>query len=472
MKLRLFGTDGVRGRAGRELTAELAFRLGRAAARVLGPGSGAEGARVLLGRDTRASGPWLEEALAAGLAAGGLGPASLGVAPTPAVAHLVPRAGFALGAVVSASHNPAEYNGIKFLDGAGRKLAQAVEASIERELGAPGDWGETKDAGGGGLPLAPDRLRADALLELYLEHLVDAAGGRFAGERVALDCANGAAFRTAPEAFRRAGLRVTSLHDRPDGENINRGAGSEHPGALAALVREGRFACGFAFDGDGDRCLAVDERGEIVDGDGLLAILALDLHERGRLPGPAVVGTVMTNLGLERFLARHGIALVRAPVGDREVAEAMEAGGFRLGGEPSGHIVVRDFAVTGDGALTALRVLDTLRRSGRTLGEAARLWERLPQALRNVRLPEGARIEDDERDALAALQAKAGRALSGRGRVVVRPSGTEPVVRILVEGEDEGEVRARADEIAQDVARELERSARARAARASRRGGD
>lgn len=455
---RLFGTDGVRGLAGVELTPEGALALGRAAAAVLGR-AGRDGARprFVLARDTRASGPMLEDALASGLLAGGCDIVRLGVAPTPAVAHLVPALGVQGGAVVSASHNPAEYNGIKFLDAAGRKLADDLEDAIEAAL-APGRGEPT-----GSRPAPGDEIHDEAALDVYVEHLAGSVDRPFAGERVVLDCAHGAATRTAPVAFRRAGLDPLVLNDRPDGWNVNDGCGSQHPEALARAVVERGAAAGFAFDGDADRCIAVDERGRVVDGDGILAVLALDLLARGALPGPAVVATIMSNLGLERALAEAGIRLWRAPVGDRHVLEAMVAGGYRLGGEPSGHIVILDHATTGDGALTALQIMCAIRRAGRTLGEMASVVRRVPQAQRNVRLEDGAgarpsapRLEEAAREAE--------RRLAGRGRVVVRPSGTEPVVRILVEGDDEREVVATADWLEKELSRDISPSASARAA--------
>ncbi|MBE3590184.1 MAG: phosphoglucosamine mutase [Firmicutes bacterium] len=441
---RLFGTDGVRGRANAELTPELALALGRAAAEVLGAGRSMR-PRFVIGRDTRASGPMLEHALVAGLLSAGADVTLLGVLSTPAVAYLTPALAADAGVVISASHNPAEYNGIKLIDARGRKLPDELEDRIEAAMRRD----RVQDP-----PPSPRAVggvaRDEAAVARYVEHLAASVDVPLGGRRVVLDCGHGAAVRTAPDAFRRLGVAVEVLNDRPDGWNINDGCGSQHPEGLArAVVERGAFA-GFAFDGDADRCIAVDEAGRIIDGDGILAVLALDLKARGRLPGDTVVATVMSNLGLERALARAGIRLLRTRVGDRYVLEGMLASGSRLGGEQSGHVILLDHATTGDGVLTALQLLAVAARRGQPLSQLAAVVERLPQAQRNVPLPSGTKpAPESYADAVAAAEAR----LSGRGRVVVRPSGTEPVIRILVEGEDAKEVETTAAFLEEAISR-------------------
>ncbi|MEA2685668.1 MAG: phosphoglucosamine mutase, partial [Actinomycetota bacterium] len=369
-----FGTDGVRGVANRELTPELVLALGRAAARVFG----AE--RMLVGRDTRVSGPFLQAALAAGLMAEGVAVADLGVLPTPGVAWLSAAEGQP-GAVISASHNPFEDNGIKFFAAGGRKLSDEVEARLEAELdrllsigpGArlPGPTG----AGVGTLLLNGGHDR-------YVDWLVDGLpAGALAGLSVVLDCANGAAWEVAPEVFRRLGAVVHVIHDTPDGRNINDGCGSTHPGDLQVEVVARGADVGLAFDGDADRVLAVDGAGRLVDGDQLIALLALDRQAAGRLPDTTVVVTVMANLGFRQAMKAAGIHLVETDVGDRYVLEALEKGGWTLGGEQSGHVIFRDLATTGDGILTGLQVLGVVVRSGRSLAELASVVVRRPQIL-------------------------------------------------------------------------------------------
>ncbi|MBX5476186.1 MAG: phosphoglucosamine mutase [Clostridia bacterium] len=447
---RLFGTDGVRGRANVELTPELALALGRAAAEVLGGGRAAR-PRFVIGRDTRASGPMLEHALVAGLLSAGADVTLLGVVSTPGVAYLTPALGADAGIVISASHNPAEYNGIKIIDGTGRKLPDDVEDRIEAAM--------RRDArpGAASGPTAIGAVgRDEASVARYVDHLVATVDVPVGRRKVVLDCGHGAAVRTAPDAFRKLGVDVVVLNDRPDGWNINDGCGSQHPEGLArAVVEQGAFA-GFAFDGDADRCIAVDERGQVIDGDGILAMLALDLKARGRLPGDTVVATVMSNLGLERALQKAGIRLLRTQVGDRYVLEGMLGCGSRLGGEQSGHVILLDHATTGDGVLTALQVLAVAVRRGRELSELAGVVERLPQAQRNVRIPGGTKpAPESYADAVRAAEAR----LAGRGRVVVRPSGTEPVVRILVEGEDAKEVETTAAFLENAIAEAAARTA-------------
>ncbi|HMC42410.1 MAG TPA: phosphoglucosamine mutase, partial [Acidimicrobiales bacterium] len=383
MSLR-FGTDGVRGVANTELSPELVLALGRAAARVLG------GPAFAVGRDTRRSGPLLCSALAAGVAAEGVDVVDLGVVPTPTVAFASEEMGVAA-AVVSASHNPFADNGVKLFAPGGRKLSADVERRLEAEAAAVLDGTRTRERAG---PTGADvgAIGADrGAVARYAEHLVSSLEGRsLRGLRVVVDCGNGAACELAPDVLRRLGASVEVIHDEPDGTNINSGCGSTDPSSLQETVRGAGADVGVAFDGDADRVLAVDHRGQLVDGDQILALCALDLSQRGRLRGDTVVVTVMANLGLWQAMAAQGITVHQTPVGDRYVLEALEAGGWSLGGEQSGHLVFRDLATTGDGILTGLQLLDLVQRRGRPLAElAAGAMRRVPQVLHNVRVADG-----------------------------------------------------------------------------------
>jgi phosphoglucosamine mutase len=428
-----FGTDGVRGVANAELTAELALALGRAAAHVLGPTRS-----FVVGRDTRRSGPMLEAAFAAGLASAGVDPLLLGVAPTPAVAWVCADAGIP-GAVVSASHNPFPDNGIKLFAAGGRKLPDAVEDAVEGELAAsPGDPSDRPTGAAVGIT-QPIVDHVDAWAAAVAGTL---AGRRLDGLRIVLDCANGAASHVAPGVFEALGAEVHVLHARPDGTNVNDGCGATDTGDVRRAVVDLGADLGLALDGDADRCIAVDATGQEVDGDQILAVLALDRHQRSALPGATVVVTVMSNLGLRRALAGAGIHVVDTAVGDRYVLDALESGGWALGGEQSGHIIQRDFATTGDGVLTGVHLCDVVSRTGRPLADLAAVMTRLPQVLRNVRLPRrGLDVAALVADEVAAAE----RRLGEGGRVVLRPSGTEPVVRVMVEAGTAEEAAAVAD---------------------------
>jgi phosphoglucosamine mutase len=451
----LFGTDGVRGLANAELTPELALALGRAAVGVLrdqapaGPASsGPARPAVVVGRDPRASGILLESALVAGILSAGGDVLAAGVVPTPAIAFLTRHYGAAAGAVISASHNAMPDNGIKFFGPEGFKFPDAVEGRIEAAVAVPGH-GAPRPVGAevGGL-----RPTADDAVEAYLAHLLEGIPD-LDGLEVVVDCANGAAAEIAPEAYRRAGAKVTAVAADPDGHNINAGVGSTHPEHVqAALARRGA-AVGLAHDGDADRLLAVDEHGNLVDGDVILAICALDARDRGGLPTNTVVTTVMTNLGFRQAMAEHGIVVQQTAVGDRYVLEAMLAGGHHLGGEQSGHLIFLDRATTGDGLLTGLRLLSVVARSGRPLSELARVMRRLPQVLVNVRVADRNALEGAAA-VWAAVAGEEGR-LGDSGRVLVRPSGTEALVRVMVEAETEEAARATADRLAAVVAAEL-----------------
>jgi phosphoglucosamine mutase len=398
------------------------FALGRAAARVLATSGGP----FLIGRDTRLSGPMLEGALASGIAAEGVDVGRLGVVPTPGVAWLS-AADRLPAAVISASHNPFADNGIKFFGAGGRKLADDTEARLEQELDEL-----LARAPAASLHGSVGAVSVYGQTGRYVEALLATLEGRtLDGLRIVVDCANGAAFDLAPEVLRRLGADVEVLFDAPDGTNINDGCGSTHPQALQAAVTERGAAAGLALDGDADRVLAVDHTGELVDGDQIIAACALDLRERGTLKDETVVVTVMTNLGFRLAMEEHGIGVVETPVGDRNVLEALEQGGWTLGGEQSGHVIFRDLATTGDGVLTGIRLLDAVVRSGRPLAELASVMTRLPQVLRNVRVKSRDGLDGADRfwDEVRAVEADLGE----RGRVLVRPSGTEPVVRVMVE---------------------------------------
>ncbi|HMD57445.1 MAG TPA: phosphoglucosamine mutase [Solirubrobacteraceae bacterium] len=444
----LFGTDGVRGVAGTFLTAELALALGRAATRQ----TGAEEPRVLIVRDTRESGEMLQAAVAAGVSAAG-GEALLGgILPTPAAPLLLGRYGFDLAAVLSASHNPYQDNGIKFFAGAGYKLSDEAEAAIERELeGAAAHNAQTSGSGRAGEAPAIGRIRElrgaaeDYLRELHARFVELDLSGR----DVLLDCANGATYHVAPEIFRRLGARVSVLGDEPDGRNINADCGSTHVERLAREVVSGGHELGFAFDGDGDRVLAVDRRGAVVDGDELMALVALHL-QRGEALGGGVAVTVMTNYGFHAAMRREGVDVAVTQVGDRYVLEALRSRGWTLGGEQSGHIIDMRFNPTGDGIASALLTLEALE--GGDLSERDAM-EKLPQRLVNVRVR--------DRDALAAAEQvsaaveSAEQQLSGRGRVLVRPSGTEQLVRVMVEAPSEQEAERVCGQLVELVRREL-----------------
>jgi phosphoglucosamine mutase len=427
---KLFGTDGVRGVAGEVLTAELALALGRAASEELRADRAPGGGGILVIRDTRESGEMLESALAAGITAAGGDVLLGGVLPTPAAPLLIARHGFDLAVVISASHNPYRDNGIKLFGPDGNKLADAVELAIEARL----------EATSHPVPERMGRVRAlHGTLEDYLRELQTRFGDLdLAGVDVLLDCANGATFRAAPEAFRRLGATVTTIADAPDGRNINDGVGSTHVEALGAAVVAGGHDLGFAFDGDGDRVLAVDRTGAVVDGDELIALAAISLREQGRLHGGGVAVTVMTNYGFHTAMREAGIDVAITGVGDRYVLEELRSRGWALGGEQSGHIIDRNFVPSGDGIASALLTLEAL--GGGDLADRAAM-EKLPQRLINVRLADRTALEA----AVAATEdevAAEHEALSGRGRVLVRASGTEPLVRVMVEAPEADEADA------------------------------
>jgi phosphoglucosamine mutase len=442
---KLFGTDGVRGLANGLLTAELALDLSVSAAHVLAERGTFSGHRpfAVVGRDSRISGQFLEAAVVAGLASAGVDVLLLGELPTPAVAYLTGSLGADLGVMLSASHNAMPDNGIKFLARGGVKLDDAIEAVIEQRLEEPWD----RPTGGG---VGRVRVHATAIDE-YAAHLDSTLTNRLTGLKVVLDCAHGAASVAGPKALRDAGAEVIAICAEPDGLNINDGCGSTHLDVLQKAVVEHGADVGFALDGDADRCLAVDAAGNVVDGDQILAILTLAMREEGRLHDDTVVATVMSNLGFAQAMTAAGVVVRQTAVGDRYVLEEMKAGGFTLGGEQSGHVIMSEHATTGDGILTALQVLDRMAATGSTIADLAAVMVRLPQVLVNVSGVDKRRADSDA--ALLAAVAEAEAELGDTGRVLLRSSGTEPLVRVMVEAATADHAAAVANRLA-DVVRE------------------
>ena len=445
MTRRLFGTDGVRGTTNVEpMTAETVLRVAMAAGRYFAPSVAEHRPTAVIGKDTRLSGYMLEPAMVAGFASIGVDVVLVGPMPTPAVAMLTRSLRADLGVMLSASHNPYRDNGIKLFGPDGRKLSDAAEGRIEALMDEGGELAAPEKLG--------RALRLDDARGRYIEIAKGAfpRGLRLDGLKLVVDCAHGAAYALAPRILYELGAEVVPIGVEPDGFNINRGFGAAAPEAMRRAVREHGADAGIALDGDGDRIAMADETGAAVDGDTILGLIAASWREEGRLAGGGAVGTAMSNLALERYLEGIGLRLVRARVGDRYVLERMREGGFNLGGEQSGHVVMSDYATTGDGIIAALQVLAVLLRADRPMSEVARIFEPLPQAHRNIPL-NGARTLDAPavRRAIADGEAR----LDGRGRLVVRESGTEPLIRVMAEGEDEGLVAAVADAIADEIAR-------------------
>ncbi|MBC6822138.1 phosphoglucosamine mutase [Corynebacterium sp. LK33] len=443
---RLFGTDGVRGLANKTLTAPLAMRLGAAAATVLTSGTNPSGRRPLaiVGRDPRVSGEMLAAALSAGMASQGVDVLRVGVLPTPAVAFLTDDYGADMGVMISASHNPMPDNGIKFFAAGGTKLDDAVEKEIEHALHNLPETGPTGTGVGRVIEEAPDGL------DRYLFHLSRAVSTKLDGIRVVVDCANGAASQAAPMAYAAAGADVVAIHDKPNSYNINDNCGSTHIEVLRAAVLEHGADLGLAHDGDADRCLAVDSQGNIVDGDQIMAILAVAMKEEGLLHHNTLVATVMSNLGLKLAMEENDIALRTTKVGDRYVLADLNAGGYSLGGEQSGHVVIPDHATTGDGTLTGLYLMARMARTGKSLAELASVMKVLPQTLINVPVSNKAAIleSDEVKAAIDVAEEK----LGSTGRVLLRPSGTEELFRVMVEAADAESARKIAGELAAVVA--------------------
>jgi phosphoglucosamine mutase len=437
---RLFGTDGVRGLANRDLTAELALDLAVAAAHILSERGTFAGhrPRAIVGRDTRISGEFLESAVVAGLASAGVDVYRVGVIPTPGVAYLVNSTEADLGVMISASHNPMPDNGIKFFARGGVKLDDSLEDAIEARLGE--EWER---------PLAGEVGRvidAAKMVDNYIDHLVSSVSASFSGLTFVIDGANGSASRVSPEAFRRLGAEVIEIATEPNGLNINDGVGSTHLEPLISKVKETKAAAGFAHDGDADRTLAVDEAGNVVDGDQIIAILALALKEKNRLSNSTVVTTVMSNLGFMNAMKENEINVITTAVGDRYVLEEMRKSNVALGGEQSGHVILAEFAETGDGTLTALSVAAQMAESKRSLSELAAVMIQYPQVLINVSNVDKSRVSE-----LDESVAKVAATLGGQGRVLLRPSGTEPVIRVMVEAATENLAQITAKALADEV---------------------
>ncbi len=444
---RLFGTDGARGVANTELTCELAMNIGKAAAMVL-ISDEVEQPTFLIGKDTRLSGDMLEGALIAGLCSVGANVKLLGVVPTPAVAYLVGKYGADAGIMISASHNPYEFNGIKIFSGEGYKLPDDLEESIESII-----LDNTK-------PYAmPDHNHIgtveviDNAADDYIDHVVSTIDYDLKGMNIALDCSNGSASRTAEKLFTRLGANVHMLFDKPDGININTNCGSTHMETLMQYVKDNKLDAGLAFDGDADRCLAVDNNGDLVDGDYIIAICAADLKSQGKLKKNAVVGTIMTNMGFNRFCEDNGMNFISTAVGDRYVLEAMLREGYNIGGEQSGHVIYLDYATTGDGQLTGAHLLSLINRRNAKLSSIATLMQRYPQILVNVKITNEGKVRFYTDKEIKANMKRITELLGNRGRIVVRVSGTEPLVRVMLEGEDYAEIEKLAHEMA-DIIKE------------------
>ena len=447
---RLFGTDGARGIANTEISCELAMKIGRAAAMVLSKGREEKKLKVLIGTDTRKSADMLSSAIAAGLCSVGCDVLLLGVVPTPAVAFLVKEYSYDAGVMISASHNPCEYNGIKIFRSNGYKLPDAMEEEIEAiildEIMPPplkvgGDVGSINSG-------------KNAVKD-YIKHIENTAVAHFYGTRIAIDCANGSASETANELFRRLGCECTVINCRPDGENINKNCGSTHIEGLQKYVAENGFDLGFAFDGDADRLLCADDRGELVDGDKIMAICAKSMKESNTLNANTLVATVMSNMGLFEFCKKYGINCEKTKVGDRYVLERMLEGGFHIGGEQSGHVIFLDYATTGDGQLTAVQLLNVIRTTGKSLRELASEIEIFPQVLKNVRVSSLGKLRlFEDKDIKIAIE-EAEKELGSTGRVLVRASGTEPLVRVMIEGKNEKQIDRLATQISEVVRERL-----------------
>ena len=437
--MKLFGTDGIRGKAGHApLVPETVARVGAALVKTMIASDPSHRLRYVIGRDTRESGTWIEDELARGLSAEGATVVSAGVVPTPAIAYLARTEGFDAGIVISASHNPYEDNGIKVFGGSGTKLTEQLEASVETMVA--NDWWD--------VPEQPGKIERHDLSSHYVQHLreIMKGAGALAGSQIVVDCANGATVPIAPKLFRSLGFDVQTIGTSPNGRNINLDCGSTHLDALSKAVVASKARLGIAFDGDGDRALFVDHTGKVVDGDAVLLMSAIYLHERGRLPGPAVVATVMSNIGLEIALRDRGIALVRTAVGDKYVMEEMVKRGYALGGEQSGHVIYSEHLFTGDGLATALNVLRIVADTGKELSELAGQLVTYPQVLVNVRVKQ--KTDLSTVPAIASTMKKVEQGLAGNGRLLVRYSGTEPLLRIMLEGQDDQVIRGWADEIA------------------------
>ena len=441
---KLFGTDGIRGIANMDLTPELAFKVGRAGAYVLSKG---KKGKIVVGKDTRLSGDMLEAALTAGILSTGLDVISLGVVPTPAVAYLTKKYNALAGVVISASHNPVEYNGIKFFNEEGFKLNDEIEEEIENYI--------EKDHE---IPLRPIKgeigrtiMESDGYKH-YMSHLKSTINHDFKGLKIAVDCGNGAVFSIAPMLIRELNAEVVVINDNPNGVNINVECGSTNPSMIKSLVLETKADIGLSFDGDADRLIAVDEKGNIIDGDHILAICGTYLKEQGKLKNNTVVGTVMTNIGLDVYLKNNGMKVVKTKVGDRYVLEEMMNNGYILGGEQSGHIIFLEHSTTGDGLLTALQLINVMKETGKKASELNSIMTSYPQVLENARVRKELKDSYMENEEIKSEIERIENMFKGEGRVVIRPSGTEPLIRVMIEGKDKEKIEA----VARDLARFIE----------------
>lgn len=437
---KLFGTDGVRGVANKELTCELAYKIGKAGAYVLTKGK--KNAKIIIGRDTRISGDMLESALISGICSVGVDVESLGVVPTPAISYLTKKHKADAGVVISASHNPAEYNGIKFFGPTGHKLPDDIEIEIERHIN--NDLIEIDLPGGDDVGI---KEMGTSGLEEYMDHVKSTTCMDFKGMKVALDCAEGASYLCAPEVFKNLGAEVHVIHNNPNGKNINKNCGSTHLEQIRKFTLENKCDLGLAFDGDADRCLAVDELGEEVNGDFIMMILANDLKRQGKLYHNTLVATVMSNMGLDIAAKEEDINVIKTQVGDKYVLECMLEKGHSLGGEQSGHIIMLDHNTTGDGLLTAVKLTEALKSSGKKLSELKNIMTNLPQVLINATVPNDKKnIYLEDLEIIEKIE-EAENKLDGKGRVLIRASGTEPLVRVMLEGECIDEITDMANEI-------------------------
>lgn len=446
---RIFGTDGVRGIANLELTCELAMNIGRSVAITLIE-NGCKRPKFIVGKDTRISSDMLESALKSGICSAGADVVVVGIIPTPAVAFLVKAYGADAGIMISASHNPYQFNGIKIFDRDGYKLPDEMENRIE-SLTFEGllsyRYPVGEDIGG-------VSYESDAMFD-YIDHLKSTIQGDFSGMKVVLDCANGAASETAEELFRQMGADYRILHNAPDGVNINDKCGSTDIGSLSECVVKNNMDLGIAFDGDADRCIAVDENGKKVDGDAIMAICALDMMQRGDLAKNTVVGTIMSNMGFSKFCSENGINFEATKVGDRYVLEKMLSNGYNFGGEQSGHVIFHDFSTTGDGELTAIQLMDVLKRKKLKLSDARRIVTSFPQVIVNVRVDGNKKYLINEDNDVFKVLCEAREVLNGNGRIVVRESGTEPLVRVMVECADVDKIQDIADKVAVKISEKL-----------------
>ena len=446
---KLFGTDGVRGVANTELTGQLAYQVGQAGAYVLTKETKKQ-PKILVARDTRISGTMLEAALVAGICSVGAKAISIGVVPTPAVAYLVRELGADAGVMISASHNPVEFNGIKFFNGEGYKLRDELEEEIENLILARSE----------SIPLPTGEEIGTwemdhSVIDKYIDFVCNTISGDLKGLKVLVDCANGAASEVAPIALERLGAEVELIHHKPSGININRMCGSTHMNDLQSQVVGRKVQAGIAFDGDADRCLAVDEKGELIDGDQILSIVGLDMKKRGILKGDTIVATVMSNLGLTIMSKEEGVNLIQTRVGDRYVLEKMLKHGYNLGGEQSGHVIFLDYNTTGDGLITAIQLLYVMKKTGMPLSELKKCMQIFPQVLVNAKVKnenKHAYNEDPEiQEQINALEAR----FNGEGRVLIRPSGTEPLVRVMIEGKDKQVMQEEAEKLARFIEERL-----------------